>query len=330
MISGVLIILGLALILMATVYFTNGVEWLGYALKWNAAATGSILAAVGTAAPELIIPLVAIFFGKGSGHVSVGIGAILGSPLMLASLGVFITGMTAAYFAPRRSASTVLLSPSLQGDLRFFLGAWGATILSTWLGLLVHKILAIILVLAYGWHALKRVRSSHVSGDELVDPPGSALRLFPHKSPTFVRIFVQVALGLGLLIAGARLFVDGVTHLALLWRIPAFVLAVFITPLATEFPEVINSIVWVRTQQDDLATGNVIGALVIQASLGSAIGLAFTAFQVVGGERLIAVLGWAAAAWVYLLTRKGRIGLWTTAGSGVLYAIFIGLLVTVG
>jgi cation:H+ antiporter len=72
--------------------FTNGVEWLGQRYKLSEGAVGSVLAAVGTALPETLIPVVALFGGFilewATGEVPehlaenaehIGVGAILGA-----------------------------------------------------------------------------------------------------------------------------------------------------------------------------------------------------------------------------------------------------------
>lgn len=56
------------MLLIGAGIFTNGVEWLGHRLGVSESATGSILAAVGTALPETMIPTIAILqaqFGGG-------------------------------------------------------------------------------------------------------------------------------------------------------------------------------------------------------------------------------------------------------------------------
>ena len=57
-----ILILALALlaILIGAELFTNGVEWAGHKLGLAEGAVGSVLAAVGTALPETMIPLIAI------------------------------------------------------------------------------------------------------------------------------------------------------------------------------------------------------------------------------------------------------------------------------
>ncbi len=48
---------GLLSILAGAKVFTNGVEWLGKRLNLSEGAVGSVLAAVGTALPETMVPL---------------------------------------------------------------------------------------------------------------------------------------------------------------------------------------------------------------------------------------------------------------------------------
>lgn len=89
---------GLLLILLSAEVFTNGVEWLGKKLRLSEGAVGSVLAAVGTALPESMIPVIAILFGTGKAAEEIGIGAILGAPFMLATLALAITGGAALVF----------------------------------------------------------------------------------------------------------------------------------------------------------------------------------------------------------------------------------------
>ena len=53
-------------ILAGAELFTNGIEWFGRKLGLAEGAVGSVLAAVGTALPETMIPIVAIVFTSGA------------------------------------------------------------------------------------------------------------------------------------------------------------------------------------------------------------------------------------------------------------------------
>src|SRR6185503_13574392 len=93
-----ILLVSLVVILFAAELFTNGIEWVGRHLGLGEGAVGSVLAAVGTALPETMIPLVAILLGGRGAETSdaadgIGVGAILGAPFMLATLAMFVTGI---------------------------------------------------------------------------------------------------------------------------------------------------------------------------------------------------------------------------------------------
>src|SRR5664279_2937083 len=92
------LVAGLVLIVAAADLFTNGVEWLGRLYRLGEGAIASVLAAVGTAMPETMVPIVAILLaGRQSDPAAardVGVGAVLGAPFMLATLAMFVTGIT--------------------------------------------------------------------------------------------------------------------------------------------------------------------------------------------------------------------------------------------
>ena len=86
----------LLIILIAAEVFSNALEHLGERLQLSEGVTGSIFAAVGTAMPETLIPLIAIL-GYESSHGSaheIGMGGILGAPLMISTLAFFILSLS--------------------------------------------------------------------------------------------------------------------------------------------------------------------------------------------------------------------------------------------
>src|SRR6478672_5520902 len=81
--SWFMLFVGLVVILLGCDIFTNSIEWLGKKLDLNEGLLGSIFAAVGTALPETLIPIVAVLFGTAGAakHAEdVGLGAIVGAP----------------------------------------------------------------------------------------------------------------------------------------------------------------------------------------------------------------------------------------------------------
>src|SRR6188768_1093046 len=97
-----ILVAAFVIILIGAELFTNGIEWFGRKLELAEGAVGSVLAAVGTALPETMIPIIAILFASGASSNEVGVGAILGAPFMLATLAMFVTGIAVLYQARRR------------------------------------------------------------------------------------------------------------------------------------------------------------------------------------------------------------------------------------
>ena len=68
-----LVLVGAFVVILAGAeLFTNGIEWFGRKLELAEGAVGSVLAAVGTALPETMIPIIAILSGGGSDGVRTG------------------------------------------------------------------------------------------------------------------------------------------------------------------------------------------------------------------------------------------------------------------
>src|SRR5256886_4883392 len=117
-----LIVAAFILILVGAEVFTNGVEWLGLKLRISEGATGSILAALGTATPETLIPVVAILFTSSADSDEIGVGAILGAPFMLGTLVLLLIGITAFVLRKKRKRATLHVdAPHALRDLSFFL-----------------------------------------------------------------------------------------------------------------------------------------------------------------------------------------------------------------
>ena len=147
----VLLAVSFAIILGGALIFTNAVEWAGHRLGLGEGAVGSLLAAVGTAMPETLIPIVAIIGGT-EGSEEVAIGAIIGAPFLLATIAMALVGISAHVFTSRRELGTKLNADveTLDRDLLFFLVFFAAGI---FIGVVVpsalHIPLAVVFVLAY-------------------------------------------------------------------------------------------------------------------------------------------------------------------------------------
>ena len=84
--SVALFLLCAAAIYLSCEYFVNGVEWMGRRLGMGTTATGTVLAAFGTALPESAVTFVAVVFGRNTAQKEIGVGAAVGGPLVLSTI----------------------------------------------------------------------------------------------------------------------------------------------------------------------------------------------------------------------------------------------------
>ena len=321
------LLLSLGIILVAAELFVNGVEWLGKIFDLSEGAVGSVLAAVGTALPETIIPIIALLFNRGTSGHEIGIGAILGAPLMLSTLAMFVTGMAVIVFRKRRKSGMNVVGDysTMTRDLGFFIIVFGAAVLA---GLLPPQlrtyqlVIAMMLVLAYIWYVHQMLTQERDISDEEDMPACYFAR--HHDDPPMYRVIFQVVLALVMIVAGANLFVDSIAKVAAIYVVPAFVLSIIITPIATELPEKFNSVIWISRGKDTLALGNITGAMVFQSSLIPAIGIFLTDWQLTRSAMLSAGLAIAASVLLFIeLRSRKHISAKMLLISGLFYVLFL-------
>jgi len=263
--------------------FTNGIEWFGHRLQLAEGAVGSVLAAVGTALPETMIPLVAIVFSGGHATAEIGLGAILGAPFMLSTLAMFVTGVAVLVAARHRVlGDTMLVQPAvITHDVRWFLVGYAIAISAAFLpvDLVAPRwAVAVLLVLLYVLYVREHLRAE--SGDAVPDLAPLRLRRLdvghttaPDGGPRLRVVSVQVVLALACIVGGAVVFVGAVERVSSAVGVSGVLLALIIAPIATELPEKLNSVLWVRQSKDTLAMGNITGAMVFQSMIPTVIAL---------------------------------------------------------
>ena len=319
----------LIVILIAAEVFTNALEHLGEKLGISEGVTGSLFAAVGTALPETMVPLLALLAGtkNASTNEEIGVGSILGAPLMLATLSISLMAISVwrqrgiqGHLRPERTG--------LTRDLNFFIVAFSFAAIAMY----VPHTLAVVrygisaaMVMTYFVYVLMTLNASKaLVADGHATEAGSDMFLCRIGLPNnTVVILLQLILGVALLIAGAKGFINGVEAAAHIIGISALLLSLLIIPIATELPEKVNSILWIRKGKDTLAFGNITGAMVFQGTLLPAIGIMLTPWQ----PRSEVVLGIAltliAAVWIRYLAGKSILKVWHLLLNGAAYLTYL-------
>jgi cation:H+ antiporter len=322
-------VVALVAIILGAAFFTNAIEIMGGRLGLRQGAVGSLLAAVGTALPESMIAIVAILEPVLTGEASeegalIGVGAILGAPFMLATLAMFVVGVSALVFQGSRDQGRRLRfdAATVGRDLGFFLVffALAAGVGLVELPLYTKVIVALVLAFGYGLY----VRRTLFSGEHLEEVPKKLLFMPRRQEPPLFAVVFQTLASLGAIVAGAHFFVDAVEHAAAGLGLPAGLIALVLAPLATELPEKFNSIFWIREGKDTLALGNVTGAMMFQSTVPVALGVLFTQWNLAPLDLFAVVLALASGGLFYLSLRLcGKLRAGRLMLGGLFYLAFV-------
>lgn len=314
-----------AVIYVACELFVNGVEWVGHRFDVGQKATGTILAAFGTALPESVVTLVAVAFGVGAAQKQIGVGAALGGPLVLATVAYAVVGWTLlACRRPLRTATADADFHALSRDQAWFLIIF---VFKLGLGLVAFAWkpwLGLAFLAAYAAYVWQEARGEQGEAEGELEP----LKFAPKAAhPPTVLAVLQTVIAVTVIFFASKVFVGQIDVLGRGLGLKPQLLALLVSPIATELPETLNAIIWVRQGKIRLALANISGAMMIQATVPSAFGIFFTpwildpALIVGGGVTLVAILA------LYAGFRSGRMSRAWLSAMAAFYLAFIGALV---
>ena len=332
-------------ILFACQVFTNAIENLGEKLNLAHEFTGSVLAAVGTALPETLLPLVAIFLASqhqatATAKHDIAIGAIVGAPFMLATLAIFLLGLSIVvhqkqrkkFFAASAHDAKFLKvnSRHLKRDLIFFLITFSLGIsvaafesLQQFANYIAYALLALYVLYLYQTytHSQAEVPANEEAETHTPKLYLSTYAKMPDKLST---ILLQTFIGLIGIIYFAEHFIKDVEHISSLIGLSPLVLSLIVSPIATELPEKVNTWLWSSEGKDTLALGNVTGAMVFQAAIPCFIGITLTPWHLEKLSLICALLAIGSTIILYLqISISQKIGYKTLLLCGSLYLLYL-------
>jgi cation:H+ antiporter len=325
MLTVALFLCSAAAIYFACEFFVNGIEWLGRKLGVGETATGTILAAFGTALPESAVTFVAVVFGRDSAQKDIGIGAALGGPMVLATISYAVVGFAMLWNSRRLGRKSQLIecdSKRLRYDQAWFLSLFVAKV---GLGLVAFSLkpwLGALFLLAYAVYLLRELRGAQVMNEDALEP----LKLHPAGDPGLLWPLLQTGGALIVIALGSKVFVGQLETIGILAGLSPQLVALLLSPVATELPETVNALIWVRQGKERLALANISGAMMIQATVPTALGLFFTSWMF-SRELIISGLITMAAVAVLLalFSKKAVDARWLMPFAG-LYAVFVALI----
>lgn len=332
---GVFIFIFLAAIVLTCNLFTNAIEHLGEKLHLGDSATGSILAAIGTALPETILPLVAIIGSKLSGNlkdgIDIGTGSILGSSFLLSTCALFISGLFFYYFFITKKRKEEFFVPyeNVIRDYKFFIFGYLTAIISTFIQSNSIKTIIGCFLICYWFFYVYRTLKNSASDTEGENLEPLYILFFNRNLKTnFFWILFQTVLSLILLVVFSKLFVSEIQYFSNLTKVNPLLISLILSPVATELPEITNSIIWIKNNKDTLAISNITGALVFQCSVCCSIGLIFTdwKFNNFAIVNILSVI-FAAVTTLVLILKNKKLTPKALIFNAIWYFVFIGYVI---
>lgn len=234
-----LLIVGLAVLTFGAELLVRGAAALALRLGLTPLVVGLTVVAFGTSAPELVVSLQA----AQRDAAAIAVGNVIGSNLcnlaLIMGLCALCRPLLADHAVIRREVplligATVVAAIFLLND---HLAFWEAGLLA--LGLLTYTALT-----------LRRARAEPDQnlGEDLPSPT------------SLPKATVLSLVGLGLLLYGSDLFVDGAVFLAREWGWSEILIGLTIVAIGTSLPELAISLVAVLKGENDVAIGNLVGS----------------------------------------------------------------------
>jgi cation:H+ antiporter len=245
LISGVEIVVGIALLFAGGELFVAGSVALSLLLGIPQIVIGLTVVSLGTSAPELFVSLISTIQGNLgiAGADNLAVSNVVGSNIF----NVLVVLGLSAVIVPLRVQSRLV-----RRDVPLLLGVsmavWGMASAGrvTWqagVALLVATVMNIV------WE----MRTARENPDETDEIDAS------ERSTPLVAA-LKLAGGLVLLVAGSQLLVQGATAAALALGVSTTVIGLTIVAAGTSMPELVTSLVAAYRGKADLAIGNVIGS----------------------------------------------------------------------
>lgn len=238
------LVAGLALLVYGAELLVRHAAQIAARLHIPALVVGLTIVAFGTSAPELVVSTMASL----DGQPALALGNVIGSNIYNVLL---ILGVSALVTPLLISAQLVRL------DVPIMIGVSILTLVMALDGG-IGRVEGCGLVLALIGYTVFQIVQGRRSGASALSSPETSPET-SHRG-SFKRNVILLLVGLVLLVAGSRLFLDGAVTLAHMLGVSDLVIGLTIVAAGTSLPETATSIVAALRGERDIAVGNVVGS----------------------------------------------------------------------
>lgn len=332
-----LLLLGLVLLVKGADWFVDGSAGIAHKAKIPALIIGLTVVAFGTSAPELAVSVT----GAVQGSTDIAVGNVMGSNIANILLILGVASLIRKLPVKRNSLRLDLPVLLLSGALIIGLGVWGEKI-EWWDGLILIAVLVAYMTVLLV-QARRRLKAEKLKAPEqkpLENPeaeeekkgkkPKGKVGLWFEKMQEKLWFCIILALvGLGMVVGGGVLFVDGAKYVGYAIANAAGVskeaaeriIGLTVVAIGTSLPELVTSVVAAVKGETDIAVGNIIGSNIFNILLIAGVSSLFAPLPfTLKGNLVDALVAFGASALLYLfaLFDKRRLGI----PAGVVFLCF--------
>lgn len=313
------LISSLAIVFIASLLFTNGIEFVSTRLRFTKSFTGTIISPVFSSFPELIVFLIAIAFVGGKSGDEVAIGTVIGEPFVVSTVSftlIFIV-IILSMIMRREFSFSFQVEKNLYLPYLFITILFSSLLIPAYYGSYHFEIgLTLILFYLLYFYLVKRIGGEGFE-DEFEAP---ILSRFMNMTSAAA---IQLLISFIMLYFGSRMLVSSIIELSISLGISALTLTIVIVPVATAMPETIISIIWAYKRKYSLAIYSLIGEIILCSSIYPGIALIFIPWAL-NTSAVISIIFTATVSTIYLISSiRGRIHVFSFLFGLLLFILYI-------
>ncbi|AJK68119.1 calcium/sodium antiporter [Corynebacterium marinum] len=264
------IIIGLVLLILGGEFLVRGASALARRVGISALVVGLTVVSAATSAPELAITVGAVLRDE----PGLAVGNVVGSNIVNI---LFILGLSALILPLAVTRGLV------RFDVPLMVGMSAGLLLLSLDGVMgaVDGLVLFSVVVAHTvWTITAGRRSARTPGSAAESAPDSSAAgagggdVKPPATSTATSTawsLLFIAAGIGLLVGGATVLVEGAVNIATSLGVSSLVVGLTVVAVGTSLPELVTSITAVRRGERDIAVGNIVGSNIF--NIGVVLGL---------------------------------------------------------
>ena len=243
--EGLLFIIGLAFLIAGGELMVRGAIALSKRLSISALVIGIVVVGFGTSVPELLASLFSVVGKINAPGLAIGnvIGSNIANIILILGLTALINPIVFTEKARFREIFSLLLSVVLLGLA--FLPEY------------IDRTYGVIMTAAMLSYIFWSIFGPEAKSEEVPDLTG------PWKN--FFFSFIVTAVGIAIMVGGAKLMVVNAVEIARDWHVSETVIGLTIVAVGTSLPELAASLISAIHKRSDLAIGNIIGSNIFNA-----------------------------------------------------------------